>query len=264
MDTVMTEDIWNGVSFDETAEASEMQRALIQTTLDSHRLSVVIGSGETHLDKLTWYASDSNAASNQLYTDLYKPLPQNPRRRVLLDSFLSEEQVHYFAIESLDRFGDPMFYDPDFSESETAVAFGDWGDHPLNEKLFQLVRQQMCTHFDEHRDLFLAGSMITRKTPEHRGVSQMHVDKANIGYYDYSAVIYLSTYGLDFDGGQFIFFDTDCDEVIEPRAGRCLLFSSGMEHLHQVSPVTKGARLAIGMWLTLTESCAIPLCPNND
>ena len=65
-----------------------------------------------------------------------------------------------------------------------------------------------------------------------------HVDKANIGYYDYSAVLYMTTMGVGCEGGQLVFADPDGDEVIEPRAGRCVLFASGTEHLHQVQPVT--------------------------
>tara|TARA_B110001452_G_scaffold84433_1_gene69031 strand:+ start:316 stop:603 length:288 start_codon:yes stop_codon:yes gene_type:complete len=82
------------------------------------------------------------------------------------------------------------------------------------------------------------------------------VDKANIGAYDYSAVLYLNTQGDDFEGGSLSFLDGadgggGDTEVVEPRAGRCVLFTSGAEHLHQVSPVTRGQRHAMGMWFTL-------------
>ena len=80
------------------------------------------------------------------------------------------------------------------------------------------------------------------------------MDKANIGYYDYSAVLYMTTMGVGCEGGQLVFADPDGDEVIEPRAGRCVLFASGTEHLHQVQPVSQGVRISMGMFFTLTRA----------
>ena len=96
---------------------------------------------------------------------------------------------------------------------------------------------------------------------EHGGL--LHVDKANIGYYNYSSVIYLTTCqgdtagdgdgDGDFSGGEFTFCDPSGDEVVEPRAGRCIIFPSGCLHVHAVKPVTAGMRMAIACWFTLTE-----------
>ena len=77
-----------------------------------------------------------------------------------------------------------------------------------------------------------------------------HVDKANIPTYDYSALLYLNTRGLDFEGGDFAFLDDDADRVVEPRAGRLLYFTSGPENLHQVREVRKGTRYVLAMWFT--------------
>ena len=52
-------------------------------------------------------------------------------------------------------------------------------------------------------------------------------------YYDYSAVLYLNTQGEHFEGGLFKFIDANGFHVVAPRAGRCVVFSSGAEHLHQ-------------------------------
>jgi hypothetical protein len=78
-----------------------------------------------------------------------------------------------------------------------------------------------------------------------------HVDKCNVGYFDYSVLVYLSTFGVDFEGGNFAFKDAMGDEIVEPRAGRCVLFASGPEHLHQVCAVTGGSRKALALWFSL-------------
>eukprot|EP00747_Dinoflagellata_sp_TGD_P183651 gnl/TRDRNA2_/TRDRNA2_38675_c0_seq1.p1 gnl/TRDRNA2_/TRDRNA2_38675_c0~~gnl/TRDRNA2_/TRDRNA2_38675_c0_seq1.p1 ORF type:complete len:273 (-),score=36.35 gnl/TRDRNA2_/TRDRNA2_38675_c0_seq1:172-945(-) len=87
----------------------------------------------------------------------------------------------------------------------------------------------------------------------HYGYWAPHVDKANVSTYDVSAVLYLATAGEHFDGGEFVFNDSDAvDRTVEPRIGRLLLFNSGLENLHQVCPVVgDGDRLALSVWFTL-------------
>ena len=80
------------------------------------------------------------------------------------------------------------------------------------------------------------------------GTFAPHVDQANQADYDISALLYLSTFGVDFRGGLFAFNDTDCDRLVEPKAGRLLAFSSGVENLHQVRPVHAGERLVLSIW----------------
>ncbi|EGB07182.1 hypothetical protein AURANDRAFT_65054 [Aureococcus anophagefferens] len=81
--------------------------------------------------------------------------------------------------------------------------------------------------------------------------SDAHVDKAQVPAYDVSAVLYFNTIGSGFDGGGFAFVDGDGDTVVEPRAGRLLVFSSGCENLHRVLAVTRGTRFAMTMWWSL-------------
>jgi hypothetical protein len=92
--------------------------------------------------------------------------------------------------------------------------------------------------------------------------SVAHVDRANVASYDYSAVLYLNTKGEAYEGGDFAFVDDDGDEIVEPRMGRCVIFSSGYEHLHRVERVTSGCRFALAAWFTLTEAvsegCVLP------
>jgi hypothetical protein len=77
-----------------------------------------------------------------------------------------------------------------------------------------------------------------------------HVDKANIATWDYSALLYLSTHGRDFQGGEFAFNDADADRVVLPVAGRLVTFQSGFENLHQVRRVTEGVRFVLALFFT--------------
>merc|ERR1719282_1161344 len=67
--------------------------------------------------------------------------------------------------------------------------------------------------------------------------SNPHVDKANIASYDWSALLYFNSAGEDFDGGELVFHDADIDRVVQPLAGRLVVFSSGLENLHRVLPM---------------------------
>jgi len=87
-------------------------------------------------------------------------------------------------------------------------------------------------------------------------VQVAHVDRANVASYDYSAVLYLNTQGESFRGGDFQFIDEESTQTVQPRHGRCVLFSSGFEHLHRVTPVSAGHRFALAAWFTLTEGGA--------
>ena len=100
-----------------------------------------------------------------------------------------------------------------------------------------------------------------------------HVDKANIASYDYSALLYLTTWGApaesaaggdlesrerggDFEGGELAFADVDADRVVRPLAGRLVAFTSGLENLHAVRRVTRGVRLVLAMWFTCSPAHA--------
>ena len=83
---------------------------------------------------------------------------------------------------------------------------------------------------------------------------------ANVASYDYSAVLYLNGKGSvasgGFRGGDFHFVDEESDEVVEPRSGRCVLFSSGYEQLHRVCKVEGGNRFALAAWFTLDQKAS--------
>jgi len=78
----------------------------------------------------------------------------------------------------------------------------------------------------------------------------LHCDKANNFEYDISALLYLSTHDQDFGGGELRFVDpVSLKEVaLLPDAGRLVVFDSGIDNLHRVSPVSWGDRLLLSVW----------------
>uniref|UniRef100_A0A8C2HVY7 Urotensin-2 receptor 2 n=1 Tax=Cyprinus carpio TaxID=7962 RepID=A0A8C2HVY7_CYPCA len=45
-----------------------------------------------------------------------------------------------------------------------------------------------------------------------------HIDKETYGSFDYTSLLYLSDYGLEFGGGRFVFMDPSSNRTVEPRA----------------------------------------------
>eukprot|EP00536_Pseudo-nitzschia_multiseries_P015611 jgi/Psemu1/263085/estExt_Genewise1Plus.C_9190018 len=116
----------------------------------------------------------------------------------------------------------------------------------------------------------------------------LHTDEATHDGYHYSCVLYLSTHGVDFEGGSFVFNDPgdeaeavavdddDDDEVDEghygsleeeirragrkltpynPTRGAAVIFSSGWENMHEVEKITSGTRYAVPCFFT---TCPVP------
>ena len=98
-----------------------------------------------------------------------------------------------------------------------------------------------------------------------------HCDKANNFEYDIGCLLYLSTSGVNFTGGNFIFMDmvqrksaAKCidessedvlfERAVQPVAGRFLLFSNTWEHMsvHRMAPVLTGDRLLLSAWYTVS------------
>ena len=107
----------------------------------------------------------------------------------------------------------------------------------------------------------------------------LHADESSFAEFHYSCVLYLSTHSEDFDGGTFAFNDpqrkgtgttgepkdeaapaaaglstpgrTAPDEAtrtlspMAPSIGNALIFSSGWENMHEVSPLRSGTRFAV-------------------
>jgi hypothetical protein len=111
----------------------------------------------------------------------------------------------------------------------------------------------------------------------------LHTDEATHDGYHYSCVLYLSTQGEDFEGGNFVFNDPDPDvsnkvneddyeldygsleEAIRtagrkftpfsPTRGAAVIFSSGWENMHEVDKITSGVRHCVPCFFT---TCPVP------
>merc|ERR1739845_152708 len=64
--------------------------------------------------------------------------------------------------------------------------------------------------------------------------------------------------GEDFGGGELAFNDADADRIVRPLAGRLVAFSSGLENLHRVQPMTWGRRYTLAVWFTCSAQHAHP------
>ncbi|CAM9155137.1 unnamed protein product, partial [Phaeothamnion confervicola] len=104
----------------------------------------------------------------------------------------------------------------------------------------------------------LVGNSSWEPASMHDEYYHVHVDKLNTPHYDYSGLLYLSDYSVDFEGGLFTFqaAPSDDDEVhmaIEPSRGLLLAFNAGPENPHQVQKVTSGRRYVLSFWFTCDE-----------
>lgn len=81
-----------------------------------------------------------------------------------------------------------------------------------------------------------------------------HIDRDNTPHYHYSGLLYMSTYLEEFTGGRLLFLDEaeEPELIVEPRAGRVALFTSG-ENLHRVERVISGTRLVLAFWFTCDQ-----------
>ena len=93
-----------------------------------------------------------------------------------------------------------------------------------------------------------------------------HIDLEQYGSFVFTALLYLSTSGEDFEGGSFDFLPRGAADgdpavlptsTVKPRKGRLVLFTSGSEHPHRVTRVTSGTRLALTIAFTCDEGAAL-------
>lgn len=85
-----------------------------------------------------------------------------------------------------------------------------------------------------------------------------HTDKETYDSFHYTSLLYLTDYGIDFQGGRFIFVEKDNSTVVvEPRKGRVSMFTSGSENIHFVERVKSGVRYALTVSFTCDKKYAI-------
>ncbi|XP_039262518.2 2-oxoglutarate and iron-dependent oxygenase domain-containing protein 3-like [Styela clava] len=99
-----------------------------------------------------------------------------------------------------------------------------------------------------HPTFFSSITNTSAKT-QHDEYWHKHIDKIQYGSFDYTSLLYLTSYKKDFEGGRFIFDDAN-SVIIEPKRGRLSFFTSGSENPHHVEKVTSGVRYAITISFT--------------
>eukprot|EP00602_Paraphysomonas_sp_CaronLab_P009781 CAMPEP_0185026834 /NCGR_PEP_ID=MMETSP1103-20130426/11351_1 /TAXON_ID=36769 /ORGANISM="Paraphysomonas bandaiensis, Strain Caron Lab Isolate" /LENGTH=265 /DNA_ID=CAMNT_0027560553 /DNA_START=73 /DNA_END=870 /DNA_ORIENTATION=+ len=92
----------------------------------------------------------------------------------------------------------------------------------------------------------------------------IHADMNNTAHYHFSGLLYLSNYEEDFTGGRLLFYPpatplslspgVEPEQIIEPVAGRTVIFSSGPENPHRVERLLAGQRLVLAFWFTCDQS----------
>lgn len=151
----------------------------------------------------------------------------------------------------------------------------------LYGSVFERIRVRLKQVFHLNQLYLTAPTFVARlrggddwqPTSPHDEYYHPHVDADNAPHYTFSGLVYLSTEGVDFTGGNFSFMTGIKEEeaghepsphvvlsdiygrvadthVIAPRAGRLLLFSSSTENLHRVARVASGDRFTFSMWYT--------------
>ena len=222
-----------------------------------------------------------------------KPRRNTPCGRVIRDGFISEKERDDLvrAIESsmADR---PHQGGATRIPSDPAqrgfVPFDTPDTRPdLVKEVTRRIRESIQSDFGVRATLFDSGGTLTRLRPSppppststqsnatyvsssrdldpnfvywhvHSDIPSDYVHATlNIASYDYSALLYLSTHGGDFEGGKLAFIDADADRIVRPVRGRLVTFSAGAENLHRVERVTEGTRYVFALWFT--SSCASP------
>jgi len=109
----------------------------------------------------------------------------------------------------------------------------------------------------DYWSLHLAGpcfvSRITSRGPQHTPDEYWHltIHQDIFESFDYTSVVFLSTYDKDFEGGRLIFVDGDnTNRTVEPRKGRAVAFTSGLENKHFTERVMGGERIMLLMGFT--------------
>jgi len=147
----------------------------------------------------------------------------------------------------------------------------------LYRSLTSRIRSLISSEFGAEGLYLTSPSFFSRLTSapaktRHDEYWHEHVDKKQYGSFIYTALIYLSDHGSDFDGGEFVFVDDEDDEqgidqkgsndmkrhiVAKPKKGRVMAFTSGRENVHMVTPVTRGIRHALTIAFTCDQTKSV-------
>jgi hypothetical protein len=221
------------------------QEELLLTPPSSTAVAV---AGEQEM--LAWsLQSVDNALGGPLFSRHYGANPP-VRQRLLRPGFASEEETAFLQGAVTHALQDALWRGNGsfailIDDEKSLASRGRMGRKgaELAIDLVERTRQAIVSDFGLSVPLYGDGALITRQLPDpdrREGVrvgknmdpgysySAAHVDKCNKMSYDYSALLYLSTQGKDFHGGNLTFIDEDADRHCRPTAGLLATFSSGL------------------------------------
>ncbi|XRB07198.1 2-oxoglutarate and iron-dependent oxygenase domain-containing protein [Pycnococcus provasolii] len=224
---------------------------------------------------------DDARSAPALYRDVYAHRAKHARRRVVADGALSPKLcrtlagVAVVALHSANATsrGGEAHVRVDDPSALSSLFIGEAGHEAASavRGALSAVTSAAERHFDEPAGrLRIAGALLTRlEIPPADAAydyTQRHIDKANVRSYDYSCLVYLNDASEEdgaatrhpgqFAGGNFRFVDASMDEVVVPRQGRFVCFTSGADNLHAVDAVLSGHRFVLAVWLTLQDDDA--------
>lgn len=101
----------------------------------------------------------------------------------------------------------------------------------IKEVQSSLIKMLEGAKNDLHSDMYLLDG------------SEWHGGHGQRSSFKYSAILYLSSMGEHFDGGQICF--PEYNLCIEPEAGDLVFFRGDLEHKHYVPKITSGERLSV-------------------
>jgi len=164
--------------------------------------------------------------TNIIYTSFFKELDN-------LDKIgeLNDNKIADLFQQNLERFPIPNII---FQDTKYEIVFR---NHTASDNY------SMKWHYDNKQ-------LIKHKISDIQKIHSLQIistdDKYFYGLYcknpiRYTIIIYLDSYKIDFEGGEFYFHD----EIIYPEKGMLLFFNSN--ELHKVAPLTGGKRRAIVM-----------------
>ena len=140
----------------------------------------------------------------------------------------------------------------------------------MNLRVGGALLRKLVANRNNDTDILHKNVTVTDRNPY-----DSHIDMANQMSYDYSTVLLLNEVGEELDGevsggesfdngyldfdegevadeelsrGEFVFVDELEDIIVESKAGRLVIFSSGSENLHRIAPFKKGVRYSLAAW----------------
>ena len=110
----------------------------------------------------------------------------------------------------------------------------------ISEVQSSLIKMLEGAKNDLHSDMYLLDG------------GEWHGGYGNRSAFEYSALLYLSTYNKDFGGGEIVF--PSLEVTYKPELGGLVFFSGDLDHKHFVREVTFGERLCLVVFLKPDKS----------